>query len=178
MKKILILSGSPRVHGNSNILCDEFAQGAKESGNEVEKILITKKKVNGCLGCNACMRTGGECVQKDDMNEIRDKMLAADIIVLASPIYYYTVTSQLKAVMDRCYSFGHDKLKGKTFYYLISCAAPTEDYAQNILATLNGFVSCCPEAKNGGYIIATDTHNAGDIESSIKQKAFEMGRNI
>ena len=59
MKRILILSGSPRVHGNSSILCDEFAKGAENAGNEVEKIFITKKKVNGCLGCNACMRNGG-----------------------------------------------------------------------------------------------------------------------
>lgn len=179
MKKILILSGSPRVNGNSSLLCDEFAKGAREAGHEAEKIIIAKKKVGGCFGCSACMRNGGNCVQKDDMIEIREKMIAADIIVLSSPIYYYTVSAQLKAVIDRCYAFGHDKLCKKTFYYIISCAAPTEDYADTMLATLRGFVSCAPEAKEGGYILACDTHDAGDVKNTeLMKKAFEMGKNV
>ncbi len=84
MKKILILEGSPRPNGNSCILSNEFARGAEEAGNCVEKIQLSRKKLSGCLGCNACCRNGGACVQKDDMEEIRAKMLEADVIVLAS----------------------------------------------------------------------------------------------
>ena len=84
MKKILILEGSPRPNGNSCILSNEFARGAEEAGNRVEKIRLSRKKLSGCLGCNACCRSGGACVQKDDMEEIRAKMLEADVIVLAS----------------------------------------------------------------------------------------------
>ena len=101
MKKVLILEGSPRRNGNSAILSDEFARGAEETGCSLEKIQVAHKKVAGCLGCNACYRNGGVCVQKDDMAEIREKMLAADVIVLASPIYFYSMSAQMKAVIDR-----------------------------------------------------------------------------
>lgn len=177
MKKILILSGSPRLKGNSSILCDEFARGAREAGHEVEKINVVQKKVSGCLGCNACMKNDGICVQKDDMAEIREKMIAADVIVLASPIYYYSICAQLKTVLDRCYAFG-DSLRGKTFYYIITCAAPTEDYAETMLAALNGFINCISEAKAGGTVIACDTQDAGDVKGrEAMVKAFELGRN-
>ena len=88
MKKVLILEGSHRRNGNSAILSDEFARGAEEAGCSVEKVKIAGEKIAGCLGCNGCFRNGGICVQKDDMAEIREKMLAADVIVLASPIYF------------------------------------------------------------------------------------------
>lgn len=105
MKKVLILEGSPRLNGNSCILSDEFARGAEEAGYTVEKIPAARKKVAGRLGCNACYRNDGICVQKNDMAEIREKMLEADVIVLASPIYFYSMTAQMKAVIDRTYAF-------------------------------------------------------------------------
>lgn len=179
MKKVLILSGSPRLRGNSSILCDEFAKGAAEAGHTVEKINVVQKKVNGCLGCNACIRNGGSCVQKDDMEEIREKMLAADVIVLASPIYYYSICSQLKAVLDRCYAFGHDLLKGKTFYYMITCAAPTENYAETMIAALRGFVCCAPESVEGGMVIGYNTSDPGSVRNTpAMRQAFELGKNI
>lgn len=179
MKKILILSGSPRVNGNSNLLCDEFAKGTEEAGHEVEKIIIARKKVAGCLGCNVCMKNGGTCVQKDDMEEIREKMIAADVIVLASPIYYYTMSSQLKAVIDRSYAFGHELLNGKTFYYIISCAAPTEEYTETMIAAMRGFTSCVPKAKEGGIVLGLNTNNVGDVKDTYAmQKAFELGQNV
>ena len=122
-KKVLILEGSPRRNGNSAILSDELARGAEEAGCSVEKVKIAGKKIAGCLGCNGCFRNGGICVQKDDMAEIREKMLAADVIVLASPIYFYSMTAQMKAVIDRSYAF-FQQLEGKTFYFLITCGAP------------------------------------------------------
>ena len=96
MKKVLILEGSPRRNGNSAILSDEFARGAEETGCSLEKIQVAHKKVAGCLGCNACYRNGGVCVQKDDMAEIREKMMAADVIVLTSPIYFYSMTAPMR----------------------------------------------------------------------------------
>ena len=112
MKKVVLLSGSPRPNGNSSMLCDEFIRGAAEAGNKAEKILLSRKKVAGCMGCNACYRNGGICVQKDDMEEIKNKLLEADVIVLASPVYFYSMTAQLKAVIDRTYSF-YQELAGK-----------------------------------------------------------------
>lgn len=178
MKKIVILSGSPRINGNSSLLCNEFARGAEEAGHNVEKINVARKKVSGCLGCNYCTRNNGECIQKDDMEEIRKKMIDADIIVLASPIYYYCMSSQLKAVIDRCFAFG-DELSGKSFYYLISCAAPSEEYTETMIASLNGFTCCIPNSKECGTVIACGMENVGDIKDTVYlTQAYEMGKSI
>ena len=100
-KKVLILSGSPRKGGNSDTLCDQFMKGAQEAGNEVEKIWVQGRKVAPCLACYYCKDNKGECTIKDDMKEILEKMLAADVLVLSSPVYFYSISAQLKAVIDR-----------------------------------------------------------------------------
>ena len=87
-KKVLILSGSPRKGGNSDTLCDQFMKGAQEAGNEVEKIWVQGKKVAPCFACYYCNDHKGECAIKDDMKEILEKMLAADVLVLSSPVYF------------------------------------------------------------------------------------------
>lgn len=178
MKNVLVLSGSPRVHGNSSLLCDEFIKGAQEAGHKTEKINITRKKVAGCLGCNVCYKNDGVCIQKDDMVEIREKMEQADVIVLSSPIYFYSMTSQMKAVIDRTYAF-YSNLKGKTFYFILSCAAPEESFTETMLASLRGFTCCVPEAKEGGILMGINTNEAGDVKDrQIMKDAYEMGKNI
>lgn len=178
MKSVLILSGSPRLNGNSSILSDEFARGAAEVGCQVEKIQLQRKHVAGCLGCNACYRNNGECVQKDDMTEIREKMIAADVIVIASPIYFYSMTAQLKAVIDRTYAF-FQQLSGKTFYFIISCAAPDESLTETMKASLRGFTCCVPDSVEGGIVLGLDTNEPGDVKSKAAMKqAYEMGRTL
>lgn len=178
MKNVLILEGSPRPNGNSCLLSNEFARGAESAGHHVEKLLVSHKKIGGCLGCNACYRNGGACVQKDDMAEVRAKMLAADVIVLASPIYFYSMTSQMKATIDRTYAFFND-LKGKTFYFLITCAAPEEAFTETMLASLRGFTCCVPEAKEGGYVLGVGAMEAGEIkQTAAMEKAYQMGCNV
>ena len=178
MKKVLILEGSPRRNGNSAILSEEFARGAQEAGCSVEKIYIAGKKIAGCLGCNACYRNGGSCIQKDDMTEIREKMLAADVIVLASPIYFYSMTAQMKAVIDRTYAF-YQQLEGKTFYFLITCAATDASYTETMLAALRGFTCCVPNAKEGGVALGIGAMEAGEIrQSAAMEKAYQLGRDI
>lgn len=175
MKYVLILEGSPRRNGNSSILSDEFARGAEDAGCSVLKIQVARKKVSGCLGCNACYRNDGVCVQKDDMEEIREKMLHADAIVLASPIYFYSMTAQLKAVIDRSYAF-YQQLKGKTFYFLITCAAPDASFTETMLAAMRGFTCCVPNAKDGGAVLGINAMEAGDIrQSQAMEQAYEMG---
>ena len=102
MKKILILSSSPRRGGNSDTLCDEFMQGALASGNEVEKIFLRDKTIHPCLGCSVCSQYHKPCPQKDDAAEIIQKMLAADVIVMATPVYFYAMSGQMKIMIDRC----------------------------------------------------------------------------
>ena len=100
-KKVLILSGSPRKGGNSDLLCDEFAKGATEAGHNVEKIHVSEKNIHPCIACYHCSKNSGACVFKDDMAEILQKMIDADVLVLASPVYFYSIDAQLKAVIDR-----------------------------------------------------------------------------
>lgn len=178
MKNVLIIEGSPRANGNSAVLCDEFARGAEEAGCSVKRIRAARKKVAGCLGCNACLRNGGSCVQKDDMAEIRAEMLAADVIVLASPIYFYSMTAQLKAVIDRTYAF-YNELAGKTFYFIVTCGAPDASYTETMLAALRGFTCCVPESKEGGVVLGADSMEAGDVrKTAAVAEAYEMGRGI
>ena len=100
-KKVLILSGSPRKGGNSDILCDEFLRGAQEAGHKAEKIRVCEKKIAPCSACYFCRDHGGECARKDDMAEVLQKMIDADVLVLSSPVYFYSIDAQLKAVIDR-----------------------------------------------------------------------------
>ena len=91
MKKVLAIVSSPRKGGNSELLVDEFVKGAKESGHMVEKVCLRGKKIAPCLACEACLKNGGTCVQKDDMTEVLAKLIAAEVIVLSTPVYYYSV---------------------------------------------------------------------------------------
>ncbi len=178
MKKILVLSGSPRIHGNSSILCDEFIRGAREAGHKTEKIDVASKKISGCLGCNACFRNGGTCIQKDDMKEIEEKMKEADVIVLSSPIYFYSMSAQLKALIDRTYSF-YQKLAGKTFYFIFSCFAPEKSYTETMLASLRGFTCCVPDSIEGGVVMGLGTNEVGEVKATpAMAEAYEMGKNV
>lgn len=173
--KLLILQGSPRAHGNSSLLCDQFERGAADAGCEVVRVNTARLKVAGCLGCDACRRNGGECVQKDDMAGIKEQMLSADAIVLSSPIYFYSIASQLKAVIDRTYAFV-EKLSGKTFYFVITCAAPSENYTETMIAALRGFTCCVPSSKEGGIVIGMGADKPGEIKDSpAMSKAYQMG---
>ena len=93
MKNILVVQGGGRINGNTSQLADSFIQGAKEAGHTVEKISLNKNEVKGCIGCNAC-RYGKPCVQKDNFNELVPKIKAADLIVFASPLLFWTLSSK------------------------------------------------------------------------------------
>ena len=115
-KKVLILSGSPRKGGNSDVLCDEFMRGAAEAGNEVIKIRVAEKKIGFCSTCYYCRQSCGVCTKKDDMADILQKMIDADVIVLASPVYFYSIDAQMKALIDRTLA-RWTEVKNKEFYY-------------------------------------------------------------
>lgn len=102
MKKILVVLGGGRPNGNTSQLVDAFISGASESGHEVEKISLNNTVVHGCIGCNAC-RYGKPCIQKDGFNELVPKITAADLIVFASPLLFWTISSKLKAFIERFY---------------------------------------------------------------------------
>ena len=107
MKKILIVQGGGRANGNTAQLAKAFMKGAQEAGHEVEFVSLNNVQVNGCIGCNAC-RYGKPCVQKDDFNGIAEKLREADLVAFASPLYFWTISSRLKALIERFYCLAQE----------------------------------------------------------------------
>lgn len=118
MKKIVILSSSPRKMGNSDILCQQFKKGAEETGNSVEQINLYDKSIGFCRACYACFKTG-RCVLQDDMAEILEKTQSADVIVVATPTYFLTMNGMLKTTIDRFLPKWQD-LGGHDVYLIIT----------------------------------------------------------
>lgn len=177
MKKVLILSGSPRNHGNSDTLCDEFSKGAIESGNEVEKIRVAEKNIGYCRACYACKNVG-KCIIKDDMAEVLQKMIDADVIVFASPVYFYSIDAQLKAVIDRTVARWLE-VKNKEFYYIVTAADVEKEAAETTLACFRGYADCVEGAKEMGVIYGMGAYEKGEICSTPAVKeAYEMGKSV
>lgn len=177
MKKVLILSGSPRKNGNSDILCDEFARGAAEAGNHVEKIRVSEKNIGFCRACYACRGTG-VCAIKDDMAEVLQKMIDADVLVLASPVYFYSIDAQLKALIDRTVARWLD-VKNKEFYYIVTAADSGKEAAETTLACFRGYADCVDGAVEKGVIYGMGVYEKGKVKDTAAMKeAYEMGRNV
>ncbi len=176
MKKILILSGSPRKGGNSDILCDEFMRGAIYAGGNVEKIRVAEKKIAPCSGCYFCRTSGGVCAYNDDMGEILDKIIAADVLVLSSPVYFYSVCAQLKTVIDRCVA-KWTKIANKELYYIMTAAEDDEDTMDGTLACFRGFAMCIDGYEEKGVLYGKGVSDKGDVKArpELMQIAFEMG---
>ncbi len=176
-KKVLILSGSPRKGGNSDLLCDEFMRGAEESGNQAEKIRVAEKNIGYCKACYACKKDG-ICAVKDDMSEILAKMHAADVIVLASPVYFYSIDAQLKAVIDRTVA-QWTKLKNKEFYYIMTSAEDSATVMDCTLECMRGLVACLNGSVEKGVIYGKGVYEKGEIKNTAAFKqAYEMGKTV
>ena len=177
MKNVLILSGSPRRNGNSDLLCYEFFRGAEDAGNQVEKIFVRDKKIGYCNACYGCRKTG-KCVIKDDMAEILEKMHWADVIVMASPVYFYSIDAQLKALIDRTVARWLE-VKNKEFYYIVTAADEALASADTTLACFRGYAECVEGAKEMGIIYGMGTYEKGEVKGKAAMtEAFEMGKNV
>lgn len=175
-KRVLILSGSPRKGGNSDTLCDQFMKGALEAGHEVEK--IQGKKVAPCLACYYCKDHKGECAIKDDMAEILQKMLDADVLVLASPVYFYSISAQLKAVIDRTVARWLE-FKNKEFYYIMTAAEDSDTVMDCTLECMRGFAECLEGSVERGVIYGKGVYQKGEISNHpAMQQAYEMGKGV
>lgn len=176
MKKVLILSGSPRRGGNSDLLCDAFLKGAQEAGHAVEKLRVRDHKMAPCNACYACRKLGA-CIQKDNMAEIIAKMQAADVLVMASPVYFYSIDAQMKILIDRCLP-GYREMRDKQMYYIIT-AADSPDALETTLACFRGFADCLPGAVEKGAILAGGVYEPGAVNATnYLQRAYEMGKNV
>jgi multimeric flavodoxin WrbA len=178
MKNVLIISASPRKNGNSDTLCDRFAQGAKESGNSVEKVFLATKNIGYCRGCGVCNNTH-KCVQKDDMAEILDKMVNANVIVLATPVYFYTMDGQMKTFIDRTVP-RYTEISDKDFYFIMTAADTEKSSLNRTVESFRGFTEdCLDNAKEAGIIYGVGAWNVGEIEGTpAYNEAYEMGKRV
>ena len=177
-KNVLVISASPRKGGNSDTVCDEFIRGAQESGNHAEKIFLASKNIKYCIGCGVC-NTTQKCVQKDDMAEILDKMVEADVIVLATPVYFYTMDAQMKTLIDRTVP-RYTEIQNKDFYFIVAAADTERKMMERTIEGFRGFTQdCLTGAREKGIIYGTGAWQAGEIKGTpaVKQ-AYEMGRNV
>ena len=177
-KHILILAGSPRKNGNSAALCRAFARGAEESGHQVETIFLRDKKIGYCLACYHCKKSGGVCAIKDDMADILDKMNHADVIVMATPVYFYSIDAQLKALIDRTVAQWLT-IKNKEFYYIMTAAEESDTVMDCTLECLRGLAKCLKGTRERGIIFGKGVYGPGEIESRpAMQEAYDMGRMV
>ena len=177
-KKVLILSASPRKGGNSDTLCDQFLRGAKESGHQVEKIFLRDKKIGYCTGCGVCNKTH-RCAQDDDMAEVLEKMVRADVIVMATPVYFYTMNAQMKTVIDRV-APRYSEVSDKDFYYLLTAADRDPKMLERTLEGFRGFTEdCLTNPQERGVVYGVGLWEIGDVQKSpaLKQ-AYEMGKGV
>ena len=159
-KNIVILSGSPRKGGNTDTLVAAFQEGAESVGKAVKIFQVAHMKIRGCIGCEYCLDDTGKCAIKDDMTEIVEALQEADIVVWASPVYYFSVTAQLKAVIDRTYPLRSEGPKQTAL--LLTCADESSDTAEGALVMYKKTIAYY-EWSDAGVIIATGVEHVGDI---------------
>lgn len=175
-KKMLILSASPREGGNSDLLCDQFAKGAEEAGHRVEKIRVQEKRIAPCLACYGCRGTG-VCVQKDDMEDILNKMVQADVLVLATPVYFYSMDGQLKTLIDRTLP-RYTEIRDKEVFFIATAAAERGAMERTVDA-MCGFTDCLPGAQVKGIVYGSGVYQKGEVtDTKAFQEAFQLGRGI
>ena len=160
-KNILILSGSPRKGGNSDILCDRFMEGARESGHRAEKVFLRDRNIGYCIGCEAC-----------------HQMIAADVIVMATPVYFYTMDAQMKTLIDRCVA-RYTEISNKAFYFIATAADGEKRSLERTIEGFRGFLYCLEGAQEKGIVYGSGAWKKGDIkESAALNAAYEMGRHV
>ncbi len=176
--KITVITGSAHKRGTSALLADKFIEGATAAGHDVFRFDAAFKNVHGCIGCDTCRTKGDGCVFKDDMQEINPHLLEADAIVLASPLYYFTINAQLKAVIDRFYA-NNAALQGeKKAALLLSMADDVEECAEGVFTF---FKHLCEYMKweNRGVLAALACWKREDIEASdYLCQAYKLGKMI
>ncbi len=185
--KILGILGSPRLRGNSDILLEEALTGARGAGAETEKIVLSKKRISGCLDCAKCNESG-VCAVQDDMLEIHTKILESDAVIHSVPVYFWAMTSQMKAYLDRwCAFFDADwrwhkayllKMKGKKIGLITVCGDSNVSTADPIV---HSFKTTCQFAGLNFFgLVQASAAMKGEIagNAEIKKQAYELGKKI
>ncbi len=162
-KHIVILSGSPRKNGNSARLAESFLDGARASGKETRLFNTAEMRIGGCLACGHCFKHQGVCVQRDDMMPILDALGRAEALALVSPVYFFSLTAQIKAAIDRLFALLRVGTPVKRAALLLTCGNPSAEAAD---PSIGMFRHICAYQKweEAGIITAAGLHDPGEIE--------------
>jgi len=177
-KNIVVLTGSPRKKSSSARLAAAFTEGAEAAGHSVTIFRVASMKIGGCRGCDHCIEEKGVCVQKDDMLQIAKALISADALVLASPVYFWGITSQLKQAIDRMYALLQRRSKIKQAVLLMTCGDDTDKAAQPSIAMFREICAYL-KWKEAGIIIAPNLNTVEEIEGRPElNQANKLGREI
>ncbi len=177
-KKVLIISASLRKGGNSEMLAKEFENGALKAGNEVEVVSLRDKSIGFCRGCFACLKLG-KCVISDDAVEIAEKIKSADVLAFATPVYYYSVSGQLKTMLDRANPLYDSDYRFTDVYLLATAAEDEKTTVEGTEKAVQGWVDCFERARLSGVVFAGGVNDVGDIAGHKGlTEAFEAGKNV
>lgn len=178
MKKVIVVTSSPRKNGNSEILAQKFTEGAKSAGNEVRFVAVRDIDLQFCTGCLYC-NSHDRCVLNDGMNALYESFQNADVLVFATPIYYYAVSGQLKTMLDRLNPLYIRKNKFKDVYLLATSADEDESAMDGAIIDIQGWIDCFNGVTLKGIIRGVGVTEKGSInDTDFPEHAFEMGKNI
>lgn len=178
MKKVIVISTSLRAGSNSDILADTFIDGARQAGNCVEKISLIGKEIKFCKGCLACQQLG-KCVINDDVNAIMQKVVDADVVCWATPIYYYEMSGQMKTLIDRMNAMYPMDYRFRDVYLLTTAAEADEETPHRAEAGLTGWIDCYPKSRLAGTLFCGGVNDPRSIEGNTQlQAAFELGQSL
>ncbi len=175
---ITVITGSAHRHGTSALLADKFIEGAKEAGHDVFRFDAAFKDIHDCIGCETCNKKGNGCVFKDDMEELNPHLLEADVIVFASPIYYYNINAQVKSVIDRFYANNSALQGNKKAALLLTMADNSTESAAGSEVFFKHYTNYM-KWENLGVIAAIKSWTRDDIENTdFPRKAYELGKSL
>ena len=179
MKKVLIISTSLRTNSNSDILARECEKGARDAGLDAEYISLKGKDIKYCIGCLSCQKTN-KCVLKDDVADIMAKVKEAEVIVYATPIYYYEMCGQMKTLLDRLNPLYSGDYIFRDIYLIATAADDGVTTFDKAYSGLQGWVDCFDKASLKGKVVAGGVDEAGSVNNfvDIKNKAYELGKNL
>lgn len=177
-KKILIISSSPRKGGNSEMLAKSFTKGAEEASHTVETVFLRENNIGFCKGCMACLKSN-HCIIHDDAAIIIDKMYHANVIVFATPVYYYSVSGQLKTMLDRANPLYGSDYAFTSVYLLAAAAENGPDTIKGTIKTIHGWVDCFDRCQLVDTIFAGGVNDVNDIIGHpALDKAYQAGKQI
>ena len=179
MKKVLVISTSMRVGHNSDHFAQVFCDGAISAGHEVEYISLKGRKISFCIGCSAC-HTSRRCVLQDDAAEIIEKMKQADVLVFATPIYFFEMSGQMKTLLDRTNPLFMEEYAFRDVYLLTAAHDGRAAAVDRCIAGLEGWLECFERAKLAGVVRGNGLSERGDAQSApeLLAQVYRMAANI